>query len=329
MKILVTGANGFIGTKLSSLLVARGYSVRCAVRCIKSISDGVMKRLCDSEIVEVGDIGENVNWFDILADVDVVVHLAGRTREVKEVNLNALAEYRKVNVEGTRQLALAASASQVKKFIYVSSIGVNGSQTTLKAFTEKDEPNPHYDNYALSKWEAEQFLQNLAKNGGMELVIVRPALVYGPGVKGNMLRLLHLIDRGLPLPLASVSNLRSLISVDNLSDLLVRCIEHPNAAGQIFLAADGEDISTPDLIRHVAKAMDRQARLLPIPKVLLHIIGGLLGRRDAVDRLCGSLVVDSLKVRKKLNWKPRVSIDDGLIQMAHWYLSEYAKKNNA
>lgn len=310
---------------MSSFLVKEGHTVQCAVRNIKSLPQELKQTLSGCTIIETGDMGECKEWSRLMDGVEVVIHLAGKSRVVEERAPGALAEYRRVNVEATKRVVQAATKSGVKRFIYVSSIGVNGSRTTDRPFSETDKPNPYYDHYALSKWEAEQVLHQVCDGTNMELVIVRPSLVYGPCVKGNMLRLLRLLDRGLPLPLANINNRRSLISVENLTDLLIKCIDNPKAAGQVFLAADGEDISTPGLLRLIGSAMDRPARLFPFPKSVLSMGSRLIGKRDIIDRLCGSLVVNTSKARQLLEWTPKVTIEDGLAQMASWYLSEYAK----
>lgn len=321
MKILVTGANGFIGKVLSAMLIKEGYSVRCTVHFIESISREIKNSLNGCEIVKMDEIGQNTDWHEILGGVEAVVHLAARTPVMKENIPNPLTAYRKINVGGTESLARAASNAGIGRFIYVSSIGVNGSQTLDRPFTEKDSPNPR-DNYALSKWEAEQILHQIVEEVGLNVVIIRPSLVYGPGVKENLLRLLQWIYCGVPLPLTNIDNLRSLIGVDNLADLLVSCIENPNAVGETFLAADGEDLSTPELIRRLANMLNRPTRLFPFPKALLNMGARLLGKRDVLDRLCGSLVVDVNKARQLLNWRPKMNVNEGLAQMAEWYLSE-------
>jgi len=239
---------------------------------------------------------------------------------MQEKAADLLSEFRYVNTAGTEHLARAAARAGIRRLVYASSIKVNGEQTTKVPFTEDDESAPG-DPYAISKWEAEQALQRTSADSGLEIVVVRPPLVYGPGVKGNFLRLIHWVDKGIPLPLSKVRNRRSLIALDNLVDVLMRCIESPRAAGQTLLVADGEDLSTAELIRWLAEALGRRARLFPFPPSLLRLAAKLLGMEDVTSRLLGSLVVDTSKVKKLLNWDPPVSVRDGLQQTVRWYLS--------
>lgn len=327
MKIFVTGANGFIGSVLCPGLLQAGNEVHAAVRSIVSLTERNKSDLNGCLLVETGDIGaSNIDWHRLLCGVDVVIHLAGWTRELKGAKPISLEEYRKVNVRGTATLAEASLRANVKRLIFVSSIGVNGNQTISSPFTEEDDPNPYYDHYALSKWESEDVLNKLFGLDIKKLTIIRPALVYGPHVKGNMLRLLDLVRMGLPLPFARIRNSRSLISVMNLSDLVIRCVEHPNAAGQIFLASDGEDISTPELIHKIADALGKSARLFGFPMNVLSFGAVMLGKKDIIDRLCGSLVVDSNKVKRVLGWFPRFTLDCEIKNMVAWYISEYCRK---
>jgi nucleoside-diphosphate-sugar epimerase len=232
-----------------------------------------------------------------------------------EIVGDAVAAYEVVNVEGSRRLAEQAAAAGVQRLVYLSSIKVNGEQTALGApFLRSDTPAPQ-DAYGVSKSEAEQALWEISAKTGLEIVVVRPPLVYGPGVKGNLARLLKLVRLGLPLPLGAVQNMRSLIGRDNLVDLLIRCVDHPEAAGQTFLVSDGEDLSTPDLIRHMATAMGRSARLFPVPVSLLRLAGGALGKRAEIDRLVGSSQIDSSHTRQVLSWAPPVSVQEGIRRM--------------
>jgi nucleoside-diphosphate-sugar epimerase len=237
-----------------------------------------------------------------------------------ETAADPVSEFRYVNTSGSEHLARAAVKAGVRRFLYVSTVKVNGERTTDVPFTEDDEPAPE-DPYAISKWEAEQALQRISSETGLEIVVVRPPLVYGPGVKGNFLRLMQWVDKGIPLPLSMVRNHRSLIGLDNLVDVLVRCIECPEASGQTFLVADGEDLSTPELLKHVAEALGRRARLFPFSSFLLRLGAKLMGVEGTWGRLFGSLVVDSTKVQRLLGWRPPVSVQDGLQQTARWYLS--------
>jgi len=223
-----------------------------------------------------------------------------------------------VNVKATERLARMAAASGVKRFIFMSSIKVNGERTFDRSFTDADSPRPE-DAYGISKWEAEQALARIAKETGLELVVLRAPLVYGPGVKGNFLRLMRLIARGAPLPFASVANRRSLVYVGNLVDAISACIEVPAAAGNTYLVSDGEDVSTPELIRALAAALGVPLRLFPLPPAVLKISGALVGKRGAIDRLTQSLQVDSSRIRAGLGWRPRFTLTEGIEQTARWY----------
>jgi nucleoside-diphosphate-sugar epimerase len=306
-RIAVTGATGFIGRALCSQLQASGAAPRAIIR------EGAPERPKDwSDVVAVGDIGPDTSWTAALAGVDCVVHCAARVHVMRETGADPLAAFRQVNVAGTRRLAEAAAAMGVRRLVYLSSIKVNGDSTLAGAmFSHDDIPAPE-DPYGVSKWEAEVALQEVAADSSLEMVIVRPPLVYGPGVKANFLRLVRLVRNGVPLPLGSVKNKRSLVSLDNLVDLLIRCTEHPAAAGQTLLASDGQDLSTPELIRGLAAAMGRSARLLPVPPALLRLGGRLSGRLDEVERLIGSLQVDIEHTCQTLDWKPPVAVAEGL-----------------
>jgi len=305
MKTMVTGANGFVGKVLCGDLSRRGHSVRAALR---SAHVG----LKEPEHTIVGVIDAKTDWRAALSGIDVVIHLAARVHVMQDDSADPLAEFRKVNVAGTEHLARCAAASGVKRFVYVSSIKVNGEATReSEQFSESDIATPQ-DPYGVSKWEAEQALHRVAAETGLEVVIVRPPLVYGAGVKGNFAQMLKVLARGIPLPLASVDNLRSLIYVENLVDALILCATHPAAAGQTYLVSDGEDISTPDLLRQLGIAMGHPARLFHCPAMLLKLAGSLTGRADQVERLLGSLRVDGGKLRRELNWMPPYTLNQGL-----------------
>jgi len=231
---------------------------------------------------------------------------------MKDEVSDPLAEYRRVNVDGTLNLARQAATAGVKRFIFISSIKVNGEQTPLgQPFTAEDTPAPE-DAYGISKWEAEQGLLQLATETGMGVVIIRPPLVYGPGVKGNFANMIKLVAKGLPLPLGAIHNLRSLVSVDNLVDLIITCIDHPAATNQVFLAGDGQDLSTTELLRGVARAMGESSRLIPVPSSLLMLGATLSGKKAMAQRLLGSLQVDISKARHLLGWEPLISVEEGL-----------------
>ncbi len=305
MKFMISGAGGFVGKALCAELIRRGQSVSAAVRSGNALIE-------NAEIIIVGAIDSETNWADALRDVDVVIHLAARVHVMRESATDPLAEFLKVNLHGTSNLARQAACSGAKRLVYVSSIKVNGEQTSAtQSFTELDEPSPQ-DFYGVSKWQAEQALWRIARETGLEIVIVRPPLVYGPGVKGNFAQMLAVAAKNIPLPFASVHNRRSLIYVGNLVDALIACATHPVAAGQIYLVCDGEDVSTPDLLRQLRDAMGYPAHLLPFPPGWLRTLGKLSGKSDQVERLLGSLQVDSGKIRRNLNWIPPYTLQQGL-----------------
>jgi len=304
-KILITGVNGFVGSALCMEAVARGFDVR-----------GATRNVCDSPIgfenIAVGDINADTEWHSALLNCDVVIHLAARVHIMSETVDDSLSEFRLVNTTGTECLARCAATSGVKRLVYVSSIKVNGEETSDDvAFCEQDQPNPQ-EAYGISKWEAEQALHRVAAETGMEVVIVRPPLVYGPGVKGNFAQMLRVVTMGIPLPFAGVKNQRELIYVGNLVDALITCATHPAAAGNTYLVGDGESVSTPYLLRGLAKAIGVSSRVFAWPVGLLKLMGALLGKADQVERLFGSLQVDSSKIRRELGWEPPYRLQEGL-----------------
>lgn len=305
MNILLTGATGFVGGPLAEYLDSYPlFNLTCAVR--RSSSE------CRGRKVLVGRLGTASDWTSALVGQHVVVHLAARAHILNDEVPDPLAEYRKVNVEGTLSLARKAVEAGVKRFVYISSIKVNGEQTTEgSAFRADDAPSPE-DPYGISKMEAELGLQHLAAETGLEVVIIRPPLVYGPGAKGNFASMVKLVRKGLPLPLGAVQNRRSLVALDNLIDLIITCIDHPSAANQVFLAGDGEDLSTTELLRNVSYAMGRRPRLVPVPSGLLMFGASLLGKKAVAQRLLGSLQVDISKTCDVLDWQPPVSVKEGL-----------------
>lgn len=314
LSLLVTGANGFVGRMLCSHLADSGYAVRGSQRNYHQLDIGQ-----DIEWAKISSIGPVTIWADALQEISIVVHLAARVHIVRDRISDPLAEFRQVNVQGTLNLARQAADAGVKRFVFVSSVKVNGESTAEdETFSDSSQAAPQ-DAYGISKWEAEQGLQHIARETGMEVVIIRPPLVYGPGVKANFLRLLDLVWRGVPLPLGSVRNLRSLIYLGNLVDAIVTCVTHPKAAGQTFLVSDGEDVSTPELIRRMAHALGRPTRLLPVPPGLLRLGGEIVGKGDEVGRLLDSLVIDSSKIRRELGWKPPFTMEEGLRETAAWY----------
>jgi len=305
VKVLVTGANGFIGRAVIERLRRDGYAVRAAIRENSDMLPSDVERTA-------GDLHPDRDWSDSLHGVDVVIHLAARVHLMQDTAADPLDEYRRVNVLGTVTLASSAVAAGVRRFVYVSTLKVNGE---AGRFAEHDQPSPAGP-YAQSKYEAEVALRQIANERRLEVVIIRPPLVYGPGVEANLGLLMRAIARGIPLPLGAISNRRSLVGIDNLVDFITTCLAHPAAANETFLVADGEDLSTPDLVRRLARAMGRPARLFPMPSSLLRIGGSLWGRHDDVDRLLGSLQADISKARTRLSWSPPVGVDDGLMRAA-------------
>lgn len=306
MRVLVTGANGFLGDALVAELSLQSNEVAVAVRSPHS-----HVRANQSAFV-VGDINANTDWSQAIESVDAIVHLAARVHVMRETADDPMAEFRRVNTDGTLNLARQAAAAGVRRFVFVSSVGVNGKATESGAtFTEVDVPSP-YDAYTLSKYEAEVGLRALAQSTSMEMVIVRPTLVYGHGAPGNFRRLTRLVAKDRLLPLASITNRRSLLGIDNFVNFISICIQHPAAANETFLVSDGEDLSTPDLIRRLSIAMNRKERLVGVPVPLLWVAAAMLGKRDEAQRICGSLRVDISKARTLLRWHPPVSIDEGL-----------------
>lgn len=316
-RVLVTGANGFVGRSLVSALLQRGYQVSCAQR--NRVTNKEKRPGC--EYYAVGDFSKNPVWDEALAKVDCVVHLAARVHVMKETETDSLTAFRKANVDASLKLARAAVKKKVRRFVYISTIKVNGEQTEKRAFTEKDGLNP-VDPYARSKFEAEQGLMALGKETGMEVVIIRPVLVYGPGVKGNVLRLLQLIEKGIPLPFRGINNRRSLLALDNLVDLIILCCRHPAAVNQVFLATDGNDISTERLVKLCADSMHRRLILFGVPVFLRRLLSRLSSRfRNLERRLYGSLQADSSKARKLLDWQPPKSVEQGFADTVNWYLN--------
>ncbi|GGK73271.1 UDP-glucose 4-epimerase family protein [Amphritea balenae] len=327
MRIFLTGSSGFVGGVILDRLVAQSVESYALHRTdVICIPDGVTKLLGD--LTDLSDIKNASVGSDVysdqstvdpafvldmaLANSDVVIHAAARAHIMKDEVAEPLAEYRRLNVEGTINLAQQAAIAGVQRFIFISSIKVNGEQTPLdQPFMADDAPAPH-GAYGISKWEAEEGLKQLATETGMEVVIIRPPLVYGAGVKGNLASMIKLVTKGVPLPLGAVHNQRSLVAVDNLVDLIITCIDHPAAANQVFLVSDGHDLSTTNLLRGVASAMGKSSRLLPVPSFILMLAGTLLGKKEVTQRLLGSLQVDITKTRNLLDWEPPISVSEGL-----------------
>lgn len=304
--ILVTGGSGFVGMALLKRLLNNGLDVRASVR------NGLSAKLNGIHYHLIHDMTDSTDWTGALASVQSVVHCAARVHIMRDDDSDPLEAYRQVNVRGTLNLASQAAVSGVKRFVFVSSIKVNGEETKNgHPFTADDTPAPQ-DPYGVSKLEAEEGLQQISSETGMEIVIVRPPLVYGPGVKANFASMVRWVSKGLPLPLGNIGNRRSMVALDNLVDLLATCVVHSAAAGQTFLVSDGEDVSTTELLRRTAIAMGKPAHLLPIPEVFLRLGATLLGKRELAQRLCGSLQVDIEKTHRLLNWQPPLTLDQGL-----------------
>jgi UDP-glucose 4-epimerase len=306
--ILLTGATGFVGQQLLKNLVEHNdLALRIAVRTPEAqlFAPGI-------SVFRSIDLSAQTNWAEVVEGCDVVIHAAARAHIMNEKAKDPLQEFRKVNTEGTLNLAAQAAKSGVKRFIFISSIKVNGESTSAnKPFSADDLPNPQ-DPYAISKYEAEQGLQELAAKTGMEVVIIRPPLIYGPGVKGNFQRMLFWLQKGLPLPLGAVNNKRSFVSIENLNSLIMTCISNPRAANQVFLVSDGDDLSTTELLRRISHLINKPARLLPIPQILLSWAATVVGRKEIFERLCGSLQLNINKTKDLLDWEPQVSVDEAL-----------------
>jgi nucleoside-diphosphate-sugar epimerase len=302
--VVITGANGFVGERLCDALSAIGCPLLGTVRA------GAVNLAFPA--MDIGEINGDTDWSLALRSATTVVHLAARVHVMKERLVDPVSAFFAVNVEGTLNLARQAAASGAKRFVYVSSIKVNGERTQPGfPFTEKDEAKPK-DDYALSKLEAERGLRLISVETGMDLVIVRPPLIYGPGVKANMAALVTAVQKGWPLPLGAVDNRRSLIAIDNLVDFLMICITHPMAVDQTFLVSDDHDLSTTELIQGISRAANLPDRLIPIPVAVLKYIGRMVGKFDAISRLCDNLQIDSSKARTMLDWTPPISVKEGL-----------------
>ncbi|NUT76983.1 SDR family oxidoreductase [Pseudomonas sp. C1C7] len=305
--ILLTGATGFVGGAiLKRLNFESKFPVVVAVRDESRVCVPNVPKVC----IETFD--DMTKWEAHLAGCGVVIHSAARVHVMQDVEVDPLAAFRKVNVDGTLNLARQAAAAGVRRFIFISSIKVNGEGTDEGSmYSAEDVPAP-VDPYGISKMEAEEGLRQLAKATTMEIVIIRPVLVYGPGVKANFLSMMRWLDRGIPLPFGAIHNSRSLVALGNLVDLILTCIDHPAAANQTFLVSDGEDLSTTVLLSKMAKALNKPARLVPVPAWVLRSGAALLGKKALSQRLCGSLRVDISKTRDLLGWAPPLSVDEAL-----------------
>jgi len=313
-RVLVTGASGFVGSILCPMLAERGFTVRAALRRGKPTPAGA------AESVTVGDIDGGTEWTEVLRDVELVVHLAARAHVLHDAAEAALL-YEETNANGTQRLAAESARHGVRRFILLSTVKVNGEESADRPFTAIDLPHPQ-DAYGGSKWRAEQHLWETVASAPMQGAVVRAPLVYGSGVRANFFRLLHWVDRERPLPLGAVHNRRSLVSVWTLSDLLIRLLDHPVAANRTWMVSDGEDVSTPELVRRIARAMHRQVRLLRVPVTMLRLVGSLMGKEAEMRRLCGSLTLDITPTRQLLGWAPLMSMDEALGRTVSWYRSQ-------
>ncbi|MGF1902963.1 UDP-glucose 4-epimerase family protein [Aliivibrio sifiae] len=311
MTILVTGSSGFIGKKLLEKIPTKNTLVLGHDRPMIFPKERFFKL----------DIGSNTDYSLVFDGVETVIHLAARTHVMNDIIDNPLEEYREVNTYGTENLARQAASAGVKRFVFISSIKVNGEATILdRAFFSSDKKLPK-DFYGQSKSEAEQILLDIAQNSNLEVVIIRPTLVYGPGVKANFASLMDLVSKGLPLPFGCITNnKRSLVSVNNLVDLIITCIDHPKAVNQVFLVSDDHDVSTSEMVREMAKSFNKSQWQLPIPKWCYRLVGSVFGKQDVIDRLLGSLQVDITHTKETLDWKPPQTLEEGFKETAEAFL---------
>ena len=311
MNILLTGTSGFIGSHLLKSLNDRSFNVRPVYRQYRN------NGIC------IPDINETTDWSSALEGIDTVVHAAARVHIASETQEDLYSLYYQVNVAGTLNLAQQAAKAKVRRFVFISSVKVNGEETQKeKPFTEEVLSVPK-DLYGLSKYEAEKGLIDIGKEMGMEVVIIRPVLVYGPGVKANFLSMMRWVKRGIPLPLGALNNKRSMVALDNLVDFIIVCIDHPKAANEIFLVSDDDDLSVSELLRRLAYSMNMKARLFPVAEVILQLGARLLGKKSQVLKICGSLQVDITKAKEVLGWIPPVSIDSAVMQTVSDFLQDY------
>lgn len=319
MNILLTGSSGFVGESLLQRIhkYHQIQKTTAIFRQPEQISHAHKSNIFPEIIPSLEQLAQSQ---ELLSQVDCIIHLAARVHQMHDSVTDPLAAFRAVNTKATEELALAASKAGVKRFIFLSSIKVNGEENSKDTIYQETSIASPQDPYGISKWEAEEKLRHVSNQTGLEVVILRPPLVYGPKVKANFLKMIEIIHKGIPLPLASVNNLRSLVFVENLTDAIINAAIHPAAASQTFLISDGYDISTSDLIKQIATSLQKTPKLLPFPPKLLKLAGQLTGKSDTLDRLTGSLVVDSSKIRQTLNWTPPYTFEQGIQQTCDWYL---------
>lgn len=316
--VLVTGAGGFVGRAVVERLISDGFFVRAAVRRVAA------PQPVQAAVIEVGEIVAKSDWRAALEGVEAIVHCAARVHHLRDSAEDPLAAFRAVNRDATVNLARQAASAGVRRFVFISSIGVNGAETFGRPFGANDTPAPHSP-YAISKHEAEQALRQIGAETGLGVTMLRPPLVYGPNAPGNFATLLRAVQRGLPLPLGAIHNRRSFVAIDNLVDLIALTLRHEAAPGMTLLASDGEDLSTTDLLRRTARALGRPSRLVPVPASLLRAAAALLGRPELGQRLCGSLQVDISATREALGWQPPVSVNEALVTTAQHFLATVGK----
>ena len=317
-KILVTGANGFIGNKICENLMFNKFDVIATVRNKNKINKNLKNTFT------TGEIDGNTNWSNTLKNIDCIIHCAAKSQTISKKKVISLQDYRKINVNGTKNLAEQAVKAGVRRFIFISSIKVNGEKTLQNSsFKHDDEPMPQ-NNYAISKLEAEQLLLEISRRSSLEVVIIRPPLVYGPNVKGNFLRLVKLAYHRIPFPILNIKNSRSLVGLENLVDLISHCINHKAAPGEVFLVSDGQDLSTPELIKKLGLAMGKFQILIPIPIFILNFFFNIFGKSEELDRLVSSLKLDCSHTNNLLNWYPPKNISENIFKTVNWYL----KKND-
>jgi nucleoside-diphosphate-sugar epimerase len=317
--VLITGADGFVGKVLCSEFVSLGWKVRASVRSLNKSENFIG----EIEIVETGSIGPDTNWENAITGIEYIVHLAGRVHVSADSSSDPLTEFRKVNTAGTEKLARSAASSGARRFIFMSTVKVNG-EGKAGSYVEDDVPDPK-DPYGISKWEAEKKIIEISRKTGMEVVIIRAPLVYGPGVKANFLKLLKAVDKGIPMPIKAINNRRSMIYLYNLTDLIVKCMTDKKASGKTYLASDGEDVSTAELVKYLSTSLGRDLLLFKFPLSLIKLVGKLTGHSEQIEKLTESLTIDSSLIRKELGWIPPFTLAQGLKETVLWYKKSFTQ----